>query len=180
MAATLARLEASGVALAVIDTPPFASAEIAAIVAQANLVVVPVVPSPHDLRAIAQSLTAQAGRPPFVPELAMRAARAWLAAGESGFARHFSRLVLDSAAASEDERRIALEILDSTRNNHATARPPQVDGMTGEEPVATTRASCWFDVGPFIARLACNVNGAVPVFVLALKLPNGELGWVTT
>lgn len=56
LAATLARLEASGVALAVIDTPPFASAEIASIVAQANLVVVPVVPSPHDLRAIGETI----------------------------------------------------------------------------------------------------------------------------
>ena len=53
---TLQRLQKAGIALVVVDTPPFASAEIAAIVAAANLVLVPVVPSPHDLRAIGETI----------------------------------------------------------------------------------------------------------------------------
>lgn len=54
--ATLAQLRHQGMGLVVIDTPPFASAEIAAIVHEADLVVVPVVPSPHDLRAIGETI----------------------------------------------------------------------------------------------------------------------------
>ena len=54
--ATLAQLRHQGIGLVVIDTPPFASAEIAAIVHEADLVVVPVVPSPHDLRAIGETI----------------------------------------------------------------------------------------------------------------------------
>jgi chromosome partitioning protein len=54
--ATLARLEQSGIRTCVIDTPPFATAEIAAIMRVASLVIVPVVPSPHDLRAIGETI----------------------------------------------------------------------------------------------------------------------------
>ena len=50
------QLERSGVKLVVIDTPPFATAEIAAIVRLASLVLVPVIPSPHDLRAIGETI----------------------------------------------------------------------------------------------------------------------------
>ena len=52
----LQHLERSGVNLVVIDTPPFATAEIAAIVRLASLVLVPVIPSPHDLRAIGETI----------------------------------------------------------------------------------------------------------------------------
>jgi chromosome partitioning protein len=54
--ATLETLERQGIRLVVIDTPPFATAEVAAIVSAASLVVVPVVPSPHDLRAIGETI----------------------------------------------------------------------------------------------------------------------------
>lgn len=53
---TLQRLERSGIRLTVIDTPPFATTEIASIVRAASLVLVPVVPSPHDLRAIGETI----------------------------------------------------------------------------------------------------------------------------
>jgi chromosome partitioning protein len=56
LTAALLSLEASGVRLVVIDTPPFATDPIAGIIAAADLVVVPVVPSPHDLRAIGETL----------------------------------------------------------------------------------------------------------------------------
>lgn len=49
-------LRRAGVKLVVIDTPPFATVEVAAIVDLADLVVVPVVPSPHDLRAIGETI----------------------------------------------------------------------------------------------------------------------------
>jgi chromosome partitioning protein len=64
---TLLKLQASGVALVVIDTPPFASVEIASVVSVADLVVVPVVPSPHDLRAIGETIElVEAQRKPMV------------------------------------------------------------------------------------------------------------------
>lgn len=56
LSGTLQTLERQGINTVFIDTPPFATAEIAAIVALANLVAVPVVPSPHDLRAIGETI----------------------------------------------------------------------------------------------------------------------------
>lgn len=76
------------------------------------------------LRDVAQSLGALVERPPFMPDLAIGAARAWLAAGEPGFARHFARLVVDDASAPDDLRILALEILDTTPKSVLTARPP--------------------------------------------------------
>ena len=67
LAATLQRLERAGIQLTVIDTPPFATAEIASIVRAASLVMVPVVPSPHDLRAIGETIElVEAERRPMV------------------------------------------------------------------------------------------------------------------
>ena len=64
---TLKQLERSGIELVVIDTPPFATTEVAAIVRAANLVAVPVVPSPHDLRAIGETIdVVEAQRKPMV------------------------------------------------------------------------------------------------------------------
>jgi chromosome partitioning protein len=48
----LAQLKASGIRLAVIDTPPAITASISQVVAHADLVIVPTRPSPHDLRAV--------------------------------------------------------------------------------------------------------------------------------
>jgi len=48
----LAELRASGIKLAIIDTPPAITASIARVVAHADLVLVPTRPSPHDLRAV--------------------------------------------------------------------------------------------------------------------------------
>jgi chromosome partitioning protein len=62
LAASLATLEQSGIKLVVIDTPPFATTEVAAIVSAANLVVVPVIPSPHDLRAIGETIEVVEGQ----------------------------------------------------------------------------------------------------------------------
>ena len=48
----LAQMRASGIRLAVIDTPPAITASISQVVAHADLVAVPTRPSPHDLRAV--------------------------------------------------------------------------------------------------------------------------------
>jgi chromosome partitioning protein len=48
----LAQLEAAGVGLVIIDTPPAITENITTVVQQADLVVIPTRPSPHDLRAV--------------------------------------------------------------------------------------------------------------------------------
>ncbi len=48
----LTQLKASGIRLAVIDTPPAITASISQVVAHADLVAIPTRPSPHDLRAV--------------------------------------------------------------------------------------------------------------------------------
>ncbi|MEJ0028332.1 MAG: ParA family protein [Rhizomicrobium sp.] len=48
----LGQMKASGIRLAVIDTPPAVTASISQVVAHADLVAVPTRPSPHDLRAV--------------------------------------------------------------------------------------------------------------------------------
>lgn len=49
---TIRRLESEGVALVIIDTPPASGEVIRSVVRQASLVIVPVRPSPDDLRAV--------------------------------------------------------------------------------------------------------------------------------
>jgi len=51
LASDLAALRASGTGLVVIDTPPAITATIGKVIAEADLVVIPTRPSPHDLRA---------------------------------------------------------------------------------------------------------------------------------
>ncbi|MEA4837654.1 MAG: ParA family protein [Rhodospirillaceae bacterium] len=71
-------LEKAGYAYAFIDTPPAMTREIAAVVAQADLVVIPVKPSPHDLRAVGSTveLVEEAGKPfLFVVTMAKAASR---------------------------------------------------------------------------------------------------------
>lgn len=53
LGSTLDQMRGKGVWLAVIDTPPALTDSIRETVAKASLVVVPVQPSPHDLRAVA-------------------------------------------------------------------------------------------------------------------------------
>jgi chromosome partitioning protein len=54
--ATLTELGKVGVKLVVIDTPPAVNAAIGAIIKAANIVLVPVIPSPNDLMAIGETL----------------------------------------------------------------------------------------------------------------------------
>jgi len=57
LAATLAGLAKSGMALAIVDTPPALSASIEATVATADLVLIPVTPSPIDLEAVGSTVS---------------------------------------------------------------------------------------------------------------------------
>jgi chromosome partitioning protein len=56
LSATLAQLDKAGIALAIIDTPPSLSASIDATVATADLVLIPVTPSPIDLEAVGSTV----------------------------------------------------------------------------------------------------------------------------
>lgn len=63
--AKLAELRSAGFALAVIDTPPSATNAIRTVIALADLVLIPCRPSPHDLRAVADTvdMAAASSRP---------------------------------------------------------------------------------------------------------------------
>jgi chromosome partitioning protein len=61
----LAGLEAAGYKLAFVDTPPAIAHAIRAVIAQADLVLIPARPSPHDLRAVGSTveLAREQGKP---------------------------------------------------------------------------------------------------------------------
>jgi chromosome partitioning protein len=65
LAARLEALGRAGYAFAFIDTPPAITESIRAVVARADLVLIPTRPSPHDLRAVGRTveLATAAGRP---------------------------------------------------------------------------------------------------------------------
>ena len=66
LADKLAALGSAGFAYAVVDTPPAITDAIRAVVALADLVVIPVKPSPHDLRAVGRTVEiAREGGKPF-------------------------------------------------------------------------------------------------------------------
>jgi chromosome partitioning protein len=65
--AKLKALADAGYAVAVVDTPPAITDAIGAVVASADLVLIPTRPSPHDLRAVGSTVTlAQVAGKPFV------------------------------------------------------------------------------------------------------------------
>ena len=63
--ATLDGLRAGGARLVIIDTAPSASTDVGRLIAAADLVLVPVIPSPNDLRAVGETLDLvdSAGKP---------------------------------------------------------------------------------------------------------------------
>jgi chromosome partitioning protein len=65
LAANLAELRRRGFAVAIIDTPPARTAAIEQVIAIADLVLIPVRPSPHDLRAVGATvdMARRAGKP---------------------------------------------------------------------------------------------------------------------
>jgi chromosome partitioning protein len=56
LSAHLEQLKAAGIKLAIIDTPPSVTAIISRVLAEADLVIIPIRPSPHDLRAVGKTV----------------------------------------------------------------------------------------------------------------------------
>jgi hypothetical protein len=77
------------------------------------------------LRAVAHFLSGMAERSPTQPELGILASRAWLAAGEPGHARHFSKRVAEDESAEDALRLLALEIIESTESSGAPPPPEE-------------------------------------------------------
>jgi hypothetical protein len=86
------------------------------------------------LRAVAQFLSAMADRSPSQPDLGVLASRAWLAAGEPGHARHFSKQVVENPVAPDAMRLLALEIIESTEA-HLSSPPPYVGPAIVPTPI---------------------------------------------
>ena len=114
--ATLAQLARQGTALVVIDTPPAIGDSIRATVALADLVVVPVAPSPHDLRAIGATV-----------ELVRDARKPLLFVVNR--AQQRARITADTAVALSQHGTVAPVVLHH-RNDFATS---MIDGRTAGE-----------------------------------------------
>jgi len=81
------------------------------------------------VREVARFLTAMASGDQPPSALAILAARAWLASGEVGYARYFSRRVTEDMAAPAGARIAAVEILESTLKTNESMRPPPVQSI---------------------------------------------------
>ena len=76
--------------------------------------------------SVAQTVSAIANEDRGFHEAELVAARAWLAAGEEAYARHFARRLAEDETAPVSERVIALEILDATSGTTRSQGPPPV------------------------------------------------------
>jgi hypothetical protein len=76
--------------------------------------------------SVAQVLSVIANEDRTFHEAELVAARAWLAAGEDAYARHFARRLAEDVTARESERVMALEILDATSATTRSQAPPPV------------------------------------------------------
>lgn len=81
------------------------------------------------VREVARFLTAMASGEQPPADLAILAARAWLASGEVGYARYFSRRVTEDASAAAGARIAAVEILESTSKTNESMKPPPVQSI---------------------------------------------------
>ncbi len=77
-------------------------------------------------QSIAQALSQLVEENAGFHEASLQAARAWLAAGESARARHYARKIVEDATASDGERLIALEIMESTTATYESMAPPPI------------------------------------------------------
>jgi chromosome partitioning protein len=121
---TLASLEARGCGLAVIDTPPALTASIRETVALASLVLVPVQPSPHDLRAVGGTV-----------ELVRKARRPLVFVLNR--TRAGTRLTADAAVALSQHGTVAPTFLVDRQDYRAS----MIDGRTAGEADATSKSA---------------------------------------
>ncbi len=82
-------------------------------------------------RSVAEALSEIAYAEPASDDAALVAARTWLAVGEAAHSRHFARRLAEDPSASDGERLVALEILDSTHETGDSEMPP---AAAREEP----------------------------------------------
>ncbi len=124
LAANLAELRSYGTAIAIIDTPPALTGSIERVIAMADLVLIPVRPSPHDLRAAGGTV-----------ELARRAGKPFLFVVNSASPR--ANITAQAVAALSEHGRVAPVIL-YQRTEYAAS---MIDGRTVMETAASGRSA---------------------------------------
>lgn len=120
----LAALAAAGYAVAIIDTPPAITGAIRAVVATADLVLIPTRPSPHDLRAVGSTV-----------ELVQAEAKAFAFAVTQ--AKPNARLTVQAVAALSAHGAVAPAIVHD-RVDYAGS---MIDGRTVQETDAKGRSA---------------------------------------
>ncbi|MFL5284752.1 MAG: AAA family ATPase [Rhodopila sp.] len=121
---TLTGLNKIGIRLVVIDTPPALGTSIAATVAQADVVLIPCQPSPHDLRAVGGTV-----------DIVRRAGKPMIFIVNRTRAR--TRLTADAAIALSQHGTVAPTMIED-RQDFRTA---MIDGRTAVELDPTSKAA---------------------------------------
>jgi chromosome partitioning protein len=117
-------LSAAGFAYAFIDTPPAITESISSVIAQANFVLIPTRPSPHDLRAVGQTV-----------EMAVKANRSFAFAVTQ--AKTNSRLTVQAMAALSTHGVVAPAII----HDRVDFAASMIDGRTVLEVDSRGRSS---------------------------------------
>jgi hypothetical protein len=113
-------------------------------------------------------------------EAELVAARAWLAAGEEAYARHFARRLVEDDTARDSERLVALEILDTTSASAPSQAPPPVVPVRpqpGPAPVAAQRVIAVASPTPTPVPAQAEVaepSDPLPEVVPARAAPHGQ------
>ncbi|HTT81570.1 MAG TPA: ParA family protein, partial [Stellaceae bacterium] len=124
LGANLAELRGYGTAVAIIDTPPALTGAIEQVIAMADLIVVPVRPSPHDLRAAGGTV-----------EMARRAGKPFVFVVNGAAPR--AGITAQAVAALSEHGRVAPVIL-YQRTEYAAS---MIDGRTVMEAAASGRSA---------------------------------------
>jgi chromosome partitioning protein len=124
LGANLAELRGYGTAVAIIDTPPALTGSIEQVIAMADLIVIPVRPSPHDLRAAGGTV-----------EMARRAGKPFIFVVNGASPR--ASITAQAVAALSEHGRVAPIIL-YQRTEYAAS---MIDGRTVTEAAASGRSA---------------------------------------
>ncbi|MGC2414336.1 MAG: AAA family ATPase, partial [Stellaceae bacterium] len=124
LGANLAELRSYGTAIAIIDTPPALTGSIEQVIAMADLILIPVRPSPHDLRAAGGTV-----------ELARKAGKPFMFIVNSASPR--ASITAQAVAALSEHGRVAPVIL-YQRTEYAAS---MIDGRTVTETAGSGRSA---------------------------------------
>jgi hypothetical protein len=91
--------------------------------------------------SVAQTLSVIANEDRNFHEAELGAARAWLAAGEDAYARHFARRLAEDGTARDSERLFALEILEATSASSRSQAPPPVKTNDAAAPATVVESA---------------------------------------